>query len=308
MKNSTVSLFDGFKNPKPQKSVNLLDYLMSDSHKDIVMHIRKLTDKDEIRNWKAKLPCITVSGQFESRHANKLIAHSGYICIDIDGNDNQHIQDFIILKNELKKIKNIAYASLSVSGNGVYCLVPIQDTENHKEHFEALKVIFKKLGIVIDKGCGDVSRLRCYSYDPDAYFNESAEIFKQKYNPKNENIFKENSKTKMSESNETHLKQNKVLKGDNQKNHSKVLAKIIELNNKEIDITKDYDDWLKISSAFANEFGEEGRELFHMISQNNVKYKKSETDAFFSKRLDTPYGYNIGTFFHLVKEALKIEE
>lgn len=305
MKNTIVSKFQKYSSVTPE-NINLWDWFNDSTHKEKVEQIRSLTDKEQIRNLKSQLPAITVSGTFAKRKRSELIKHSGYICIDIDAGDNPHINNFKHLRNELKNITNVAYASLSVSGKGVYCLIPLEDIEQHQQHFEALKIIFKTFDITIDKACGDITRLRGYSYDEDAFYNESAEVFTQKYNPKDENNYSKKSKTNILR--EVSLNLNKASKNNNQKNHSKVLAKIIELNNKEIDITKDYNDWLQISSAFANEFGEEGRELFHLVSQNNVKYKRSETDTFFSQRLETPYGYNIGTFFHLAKEALKLKE
>lgn len=299
MKNIYVSQFNGFKNPKPIRTVSLLEYLKNDSQKEIVELIRTLTDKSEINKWKARLPCITVSGQFETRNINNLIAHSGYICIDIDADDNPSITDFCVLRNELKKIKNIAYISLSVSGKGVFCVIPIQETENHKAHFEALKEIFKTLGITIDKACGDITRLRCCSYDTDDFYNENAEVFIQKYYPEIEkktrknNIVNKNHEIRISSLNNP------------QKNHTKVLSKIYQLIDRDIDITETYHDWLQITSALANEFGEKGRDLFHLISHISPKYKESETNKMFDKFLGTSYGYNIGTFFHLANKALK---
>lgn len=296
MKNITVSLFDGFKNAKPIKNVNLFEYLQSDSQKQIVEHIRSLTDKEEIKKWKAKVACITVSGVFESRNVSKLIKHSGYICIDIDANDNLQIQNFEELRDNLTKIKNIAFASLSVSGKGVFCIIPIEDTEMHKEHFEALKEIFKKLGIIIDKGCGDVSRLRCCSYDENSYFNESAIVFTQKVIP---NLIK---KTEKSYNLNNQIKSNQVSqKKDINKNYNKVFSMISKLNAHNIDITKEYNDWFSIAVSLSNEFGEKGRSLFHLVSKINILYNENRTDNLFSECLKTSYKYTLGTFFHLAK-------
>ena len=51
------------------------------------------------------------------------------MCIDIDAKDNLHILDFAACRNDLAKIKNIMYAGLSVSGNGVFALIPIRYPE-----------------------------------------------------------------------------------------------------------------------------------------------------------------------------------
>ena len=87
--------------------------------------------------------------------------HSGYICIDIDGGkDNPEITDFEKLKQDLSSIECIAYCGLSISGNGVFCLIPIEHPRYHKEHFYALEKFFRDRGIVIDTSCKNVSRLR----------------------------------------------------------------------------------------------------------------------------------------------------
>lgn len=299
MKNINVSLFDGFKNPKPIKTVNLLEFLKGDSQKKNVEYIRSLTDKEEVRKCKAKLPCITVSGQFESRNVSNLIEHSGYICIDIDGNDNLHIDDFEELRDNLKKIKNIAFTSLSVSGKGVFCIIPIEDVKMHKEHFESLKIIFKTLGITIDKGCGDVSRLRCCSYDEGSYYNENALTFTQKLIPsiekKDEKVINQNKQNKCNKA---------LLKKNNNENYDKVLSIITKLIKHKIDITNEYQDWFSIASAFSNEFGEKGRSLFHLVSKINLKYNENQADNLFSDCIKTSYGFTLGTFFHLAKVQL----
>ena len=287
MKNIFVSLFSGYKNPVPEKSISLYEYFTDHTHKDIVNHIRTLTDKKEIGSWKSKLPAITVSGLFQTRHSLALIKHSGYICIDIDGGDNPSIEDFAMLRDELKKIINVAYASLSVSGKGVFCLIPLKDVDKHKEHFEALRLNFKTLGIVIDKSCSDVSRLRGYTYDPDAYYNENAIVYSQviEYKP---NVPKSIPSKLMIN--------NKYKQGNS--THSKVMQIISKINETGTDITLNYEQWFQIACALANEFGEEGRNMFHLVSQNNPEYRFEESDNKFNQCLQNSYGYNIGTFFY----------
>lgn len=288
MKTTMISKFAGYKNPVPVKSISLFDFFTDYSHKSIVEHIRTLTNKEEIKIWKAKLPAITVSGLFQTRHAIALMSHSGYICIDIDGGDNQHIGDFNMVRNELKKCLNIAYASLSVSGKGVFCIIPLKEPEKHKEHFEALKIIFKSLGITIDKGCGDVTRLRGYSYDPNAYFNHEAVVFTQTVE----------YKTKSSHTRPPKATINISHKRTGNSTQDRVMKIISEINSKGIDITENYEQWFQVACSLANEFGESGRDMFILVSQNHPKYHPEVADSMFDKCLENSYGYNIGTFFH----------
>ncbi len=67
------------------------------------------------------MPAFTPSGIFKNpRNNDNLVRHSKFVCIDIDGKDNTDIMNFKELKKEFKKIKNIAYAGLSVGGNGYF--------------------------------------------------------------------------------------------------------------------------------------------------------------------------------------------
>lgn len=290
MRNIIVSKFLNYKSTVPT-SVYLWDWLHDNTCKDFVCKIRTMSDKDEIRRLKSQLPCITPSGKFKLRNANALIEHSGFICIDIDGGDNLHLNDFAKVRDELKKIKNISYVALSVSGKGVFCLIPIKFPEKHKEHFEALKIQFSNIGITIDKNCGDVSRLRGYSYDENAYFNEKAVVFEQFFEYKSKKIPKRISST---------IKGNRF---NEKTTHSKVMRIVNKLNDTSTDITKNYEQWFQIGCALANEFGEEGRDVFHLVSQNHPKYSFETCDQFFANCLERRYDYRIGTFFHWAEHS-----
>jgi hypothetical protein len=290
MKNVIISKFSSYKSTQPT-NINLWDWLCDDTYKNVVCKIRTMSDKDEIKKLKSQLPCITPSGKFMLRNANALILHSGFICIDIDGSDNCHLNDFAKVRDELKKIKNISYVALSVSGKGVFCLIPIKFPEKHKEHFEALKIQFSNIGITIDKSCGDVSRLRGYSYDENAHFNENAIVFEHFVEYKSEKVPKINSAT---------IRGSRI---NEKKTHSKVMRVVHKLNNSSTDITKNYQQWLEIGCALANEFGEEGRDIFHLVSQNHPAYSSDACDSLFTNCLEGRYNYGIGTFFYWAEHS-----
>jgi hypothetical protein len=285
MINIIVSRFSNIKSTNPT-STTYRDWFCDVTHKDSVCKIRTMSDKEEIRKLKSQLPCITPSGEFMLRNANALIKHSGFICIDIDGGDNLHLNDFAKVRDELKKIKNIYYVSLSVSGKGVFCFIPIKFPEKHKEHFEALKIQFSNIGITIDKSCGDVSRLRIYSYDENAYLNENAVVFEK---------FFEYKSGKASKQISPNTRGNQI---NEKTTYSKVMRVVNKLNSSSTDITKNYEQWFQIGCALANEFGEEGRDIFQLVSQNHPKYHFDKCDSFFTNCLEGGYGYGIGTFFH----------
>ena len=87
-------------------------------------------------------------------------------------------------------------------------------------------------------------------------------------------------------------------------NVSEVEAIIRQIESKQIDIASAYSDWRNIGFAFADEFGEEGRELFHRISQFYTDYSSSECDRQFDNCLKAKgQGVSLKTFFYHAKQA-----
>lgn len=173
----TISIFANYNTPGNPKTVTMRHFLTSSKYRETVERIRAIEDKAERDKLKATLPAITPSGLFSYRAAESLIEHSGLICLDIDFKGNEAIGNFFELKEQLVKIPNVAFCIKSVSGKGYAVGIPLAYPERHGQHFDALKRIFERLGIQIDKACRDVSRLRGYSYDEDIYLNDNAKVF-----------------------------------------------------------------------------------------------------------------------------------
>jgi len=88
-------------------------------------------------------------------------------------------------------------------------------------------------------------------------------------------------------------------------NTLEAVEKTIEkLEMRGIDITSDYEDWVKIGFAFAHEFGSQGAYLFHRVSKNYPKYDYTKSQKQFEQCLKSKRtGITLGTFFHLAKQA-----
>ena len=292
-----VSLFVNVRASKPKVRVPLFDYLQNPLHKLNIDRLKSQPDEISRKKFKGLLTCITPSGVFSERKLAGLHKHTGIICLDIDGKDNNHISDFGLLRDELNKIINVAYCSLSASGNGVFCLIPIRNPQKHKEHFNALQQDFLDLGIIIDKSCSDVTRLRLSSYDEKAYTNKQAIIY-------NKELVLTNTK----KAREHHPKNLTPFKPNNVdlNNRQKVIEIINRIEKQEIDITGDYHQWFQIGCAFAKEFGEEGRNFFHSVSRfyntYNNTYSELVTNTQYNKCLETSYSISIGTFFYWAKK------
>jgi len=175
--NVEVSCFKNYMTAGNPRKVNLLQWLQSDKYKQQVKTIRQLSDKASRDALKKDLPAITPSGIFTHRRMRDFVSHTGFMAIDIDFDDtNKQIGNWRDLKQEISKIQNIAYCGLSVSGKGYWALIPIEpDAKLHKTYFEFIAKVFStNWNISLDPSCKDISRLRGYSYDAEAYFNHEA--------------------------------------------------------------------------------------------------------------------------------------
>jgi hypothetical protein len=291
-KNITVSKFGNYFSHNAE-NVNLFDFLTDQTHKDTIAWIRR-SDKETRKTLKATLPCITVSGIFEKRSAKGLIKHSGLMCIDIDAGDNPDITDFANLRDQLKNIKNVAYAGLSVSAQGVFCIIPIEHTDKHKESFLALEECFRQIGIQIDPLCKDVSRLRVASYDEDAYLNEDAVVFSQTLEIKQKPAPSTRKPVSV-------LSPKEDTKKTFNNTRAQVMKVIAEINRTGIDITSTYKDWMEIGASLASEFEEEGRDLFDLVSQNHPGYHPEVCERRYDDFSSLASSFTIGTFFHHAK-------
>ena len=263
--------------------ISLRDFLFCDQYKEQIEHIRSLQDENIQKRLKLQLPLATISGTFAPiRKAENLVTHSNLLCIDIDKKDNMGVDWFDDLKHEWRNIPQILYAGRSIRGKGWFAIFRIAYPDKHKAQFEALQRDFVSSGLVIDKACKDVSRMRFISYDPEPYVNENATLYNKVWvEPK-----------------PTYHSTSTYCGGDDIEQVEKCCHIIADRG---IDITATYDDWFHVGAALAS-LGERGRRLFHLVSSQNAKYKAVETDKKFDNLLRNVSSINIGTFFHVCSQ------
>jgi hypothetical protein len=76
------------------------------------------------------------------------------------------------------------------------------------------------------------------------------------------------------------------------------------IEQKGIDITNGYDNWLKVGFALTSEFKEAGRGFFHRVSRQNAEYNTSDADKQYNKCLAAHGdGVTIATFFQMAKDT-----
>lgn len=90
----------------------------------------------------------------------------------------------------------------------------------------------------------------------------------------------------------------------NENTYTQIESLIQIVEELRLDITSIYTDWRNIGFAFAHEFGEAGRHLFHRISQFCSSYTPENCDQHFDKYLNSKgRGITIRTVFYLFKNA-----
>ena len=259
----------------------LRDFLFCDQYMERIKNIRTLADEARQKSLKTELPQATISGTFApTRKAENLVTHSRLLCVDIDKQDNNDTGWLDDLKYEWCHIPQILYAARSVRGEGWFVIFRIDQPEKHKEHFEALRRDFAHEGIVIDRACKDVCRMRTISFDPEPYVNERAIVY-----------------------NKVHAEPKPICRVPYSVNDEleRIERCCRDIANRGVDITATYDNWFYVGAALAS-LGERGRSLFHLVSSQSTKYKPAETDKKFNNLLCKVTHISIGTFFHICSQ------
>ncbi len=282
--NTEVSFFSKCTGTANPKAVNLLEYLHSVDYRAAVDRVRSTEDKkkrDLLK--KALLPGITPAGVFTYRDEKGLIKPSGLLAGDIDFQDNPYNPESI--KARMMNIKNVAYCGLSVSGRGLWFLVPLTCPDRYKEHFDALRYDFTRLGIALDPAPANIASFRFYSFDPAAYFNPEAVPYSKFWRPMPEAYTPKNNHIRVT--------------GDE---GEKLEAVIRQIEAQRLDITGNYRQWFSLLSSLAT-LGEAGRDYAHRISQFYSTYSSRETDRQFNYCLRMRSNrFSLATLFKIAKE------
>lgn len=306
-----ISLFGSCKSVMASGIILLIQWLKGEGqYREVVDRIRLSTDKKEISALKLTLPAVTISGIFKERNLDGLIKHTGLMAIDIDGKDNPTITNIESLKERISTKAYILYCGLSVSGRGLFCVIKISDPTKHMEHFFALEKEFADMGVIIDSACKDITRLRFFSYDENAYYNLTASVFDQCIERSSQrpiSVRTDHKKRKQPKQHSLKIKNNEeidlmelIVKStfDSSRfflsptatGRQRAIYLLMEkAMGPKIDITEKYGDWIFVCSIIAMNFGEDGRNLFHDISQYYPSYDENECDRKYDEVLTKDY-------------------
>lgn len=294
------------------QQMTIREFCLTDRWKPVVDQLRTMVAeygekaakaRDDYREKKTLLPGATLSGLFElrevwnekyqrnivcSRRQAHLKQHTGFLCIDIDRQDNQSLQDMKVVLRTLRHRPEVALCMKSCSGTGYFVLIPLAYPQYHRQQFAALLREYAALGIVIDRKCADVTRIRFASYDDSPYINMDAlpyagvDLGEQMLAPKAV-VYAQRSET-------TDELVHKVER----------LVQKLEMTH--TDITNDYDVWFRIGISLASLPEPWGRQFFHRVSAISPKYVAADCERKFSYN-SNPNTISINYFFARCREA-----
>lgn len=175
---SKVTVFSSISNTgKPQysdaKSVLAL-IQTGGKQKGFIETLRSLPP-EQYKKQKIKLPIVLWAGSFTQRNKNSMAEPSGLMILDFDG-----VDDMDGLKKRLTEATYVYSVFMSPSGRGYKALVRIprvSTDEEYKQYFAALKKEWKEL----DSSGKDIGRSCFFSYDPNIYINDKADVWDKKY-------------------------------------------------------------------------------------------------------------------------------
>lgn len=185
-----------------------LDPEWQSQYKDEILVIRslcptleeKLQHEKDVNAMKKSLPAGIVSGvAVDGIGEHNIVERNGVIAFDVDAQDNLELYDWEAVKDEISKSPFVAYVGLSVTGLGNFGLIPIENPMKHKEHFEAIVSDFANTtfsvlqkgnteptivhGIKLDPAPSNIASKRFVSYDPQPYWNTSAQVYGKTIEP-----------------------------------------------------------------------------------------------------------------------------
>lgn len=288
------SLFKNSRTDLPEGTLTLEQFVnavKTGQWKKQVSNLRQNKDGKYYKKLKARLPAVTVSGDFKTRDkyldlSKRLKKHSGYIAIDVDKKDNPKMRVADLVDRD-------ALAQFaSAGGEGIkiiYACTPVATAEEHRRIYDAVVQRLEKRGITlkVDPIVKSIASLQYVTVDPNAYYNPGSKFvvkplpaIKRKTQPPVANAEEEIKK----------------------------LTEYIEALGK-IDVTADYENWLYLTFGLSYTLGELGRPIFHKLSQNYPGYSERECDEKYDAALEQDKSkiekpITIASVYQIISDAL----
>lgn len=284
------------------QQMSIREFCLTDRWKPYVEKLRAMRQQygskakkmPEYIETKKMLPGATLSGFFRlyedeslthpgqrvmvSRRETHLQQHTGWLAIDIDLQDNQQLTSFENIRMVARFRPEIGLLMRSCSGTGYFGLVRLAYPDRHKEQFKAILKEYAALGIVLDKQCGNIGRVRFASWD-DAdhiYINNNVQPYQGLATDEPQVIPQARPMYRQPQSNASSAyggSDNRAFWND-PRTQDRIIELIVKaLVSRRINITESYDEWTKTGWALkAHPYGER---LFHELSACSRKYNAS---------------------------------
>ena len=256
-----VSFFKNYFETVPVGEMEIEQWLFdeSESYKEEVAKIRACSDPELKSRLKSQLPAITPAGTFYERKLDAKKSDSFLLCLDLDGKHNPLVSNWEQVKIDMSGIAGHLYSGLSVGGNGVFSIFRIYHPGLYRLHYLSLADDVMLLGYKVDRHCCSVCNLRGISYDPNPVYTPDSGEYEKFIEPN----YTKYSRSQSASTKDTYMQVERIL---------------LDLEKRSLSMAEDYHDWYRICCALTHEFGEEGRDFFHRISRQSVKYTQIDCD------------------------------
>lgn len=285
------------------QQMSIREFCLTDRWKPYVEKLRAMRQQygskakkmPEYIETKKMLPGATLSGLFSlyedeslthpgqrvmvSRRETHLQQHTGWLAIDIDLQDNQQLTSFENIRMVARFRPEIGLLMRSCSGTGYFGLVRLAYPDRHKEQFKAILKEYAALGIVLDKQCGNIGRVRFASWD-DAdhiYINNNVQPYQGLATDEPQVIPQARPMYRQPQSNASSAyggSDNRAFWND-PRTQDRIIELIVKaLVSRNINITESYDEWTK--AGWALKTHPYGERLFHELSACSRKYNAAQ--------------------------------
>lgn len=301
--NINIGFYLNAKSTKRSNIVRLIDFLLPVQNyiKDTIMKLRSITDEKQQKEYKLSHLCgVTMSALLgESRTTNNVILYNNIMCIDVDEEDNKVLfskYDIEYIKEKVFELSFVYCVCLSCRGKGFYFIVPIPDSKHIDIYYTSMYYKLKKYGINIDKHCKDVTRIRFCSYDENILIKRDCEI----------KVFDEISVEQINEKKAELINAKRRILKIRHHSHNeqmKYLEQTIDfLISKGFDTGEHWAEWATVGK-YLKTLGEDGRILFHRLSETMSGYKSYEDVENNWKRFNQCQNEDeaLGKFYAMVK-------
>ena len=271
--NSVIGVYSNAKSTKRSDVIRLIDFLrpVQNNFKETILKLRGIKDEKKQKEYKMNnLIGVTISALCgENRDTNHVVQYNNLMCIDVDEEDNKELfskYDIEDIKKMIFELDFVYCVCLSCRGKGFYFIVPIPDSKDLEIYYTSMYYKLKKYGITIDKHCKDITRIRFSSYDENILIKQDCEI----------SVFDEISEEQMSEKRMELERVKRILSRKQIQSHKEqmqFLNRTIDyIIKKGFDTGKHWSDWATVGK-YLKTFGEDGRTLFHRLSEVSSGYK-----------------------------------